>query len=1073
MGALEDIKNQFSFQDLGISTALGVLSGIGTSKALGAPFSGTFVSGALLGTASYITDLVPEEHMSPMRSTLFTALTLGLAVFALTKAKARFSTNVLVKVLPAEIKPLVCVAAFNVLGKAMIIYFPVIFPGFRTAPTLPKGLKDLFALPSKEVRACYTYFEGNSDAFTQLPVKAQVALNHAFKSESLSPLTVAPFTATTFDDWEKEDLRMIREREISMGTVEPVFEHRCYTLDLEPPKVVSEAFAIPRTPVEILNLKESQRKWFKTLFESHPAKWDELSPTKQLAFVSFDEFAANVVRHPKTIGEVGELSTDGVAFFHRDFDSKNYDGDVSLALIRRFSAASLKLPENIQAQLVKLPLPATAADVGFLADSEVVLYELLFNQKPDRWNSLDTTIRWAFRAKKGNWPVMGLPSSVIEIQSLSPELTTYFHRNFNIQQTPTPSIREAWYLKFYECDLPPTSEMAQDCARIFEQARNTAPFKNFTNVGDVRALTPAKLKWFEQTYRYYRDAWIALPLNYQTQFRKKVSPTLTFPIFTYPITEVAVTNLDAEAAEEFKKVFQIDIMQSKGRSKFSFGESPLDYQDPRLFSLTDLKRRKILEELGKKLPAPLGPEFDPYIKPPIDPVEIQGLDKNKLEHWARYFKADVTNWNNLPLTVQITYYQQAKVGHVAVKSFPPIFIKNNELKDLVTKANADVAHLDNPYFNAIRLLRDEKQFELEMWVRWPLETQQLLKTAFGHLALDHNDDRVGGAIPNHPTPHGNVAGIIENLAKVYHENFYPSAFAGVDLDNYLQAFIAKFQENLPTHGVLGLGAILLEKIDLKHMTDADRNWAQRILADPGGVVWNGLSCHKQLIYRRECDGFNGAGIPEGTHLYKAPTSDEIPRFNQVELTQLRNFYNTTGPWMTLSPALQTALNERFIEQKLGALPTPWTIDYSYADTKLVARSPNADALGTYLKDHPMLWNALDSRTQTKLNTKFTANIPQDLPFSKGKYYWARFRKGSSFYFQRYVEPQMTRRNLIIGGLATAYIVTDLAGIPNLVPDVILNTAWSIASGVTTTTFGLGWGLVSGIGSLFIGGSESE
>ena len=62
---------------------------------------------------------------------------------------------------------------------------------------------------------------------------------------------------------------------------------------------------------------------------------------------------------------------------------------------------------------------------------------------------------------------------------------------------------------------------------------------------------------------------------------------------------------------------------------------------------------------------------------------------------------------------------------------------------------------------------------------------------------------------------------------------------------------------------------------------------------------------------------------------------------------------------------------------------------------------------------------------------------------------------------------MTRRNLIIGGLATAYIVTDLAGIPNLVPDVILNTALSITSEVVTTTFGLGWGLVSGIGSLIL------
>ncbi|WP_420421258.1 hypothetical protein [Simkania sp.] len=1074
MGAIEDFKNQFSLQDLGISTALGAVSGVIISKALGIPFSQTFVSGAFLGTASYITDLVPEEHMSPMRSTLFTVLTLGLAVFALTKAKTRFPSNILVRLLPPDVKPLVCVAALNTVGKTMIIYFPVVFPGFRTAPTLPKGLKDLFDLPTRDVRACHNYFDGNTDAFTDLPVKTQVALNHAFESASLTPFTATPFTASTFDDWEKEDLRMMREREISMGSVTTAFEQRCYAEELEPPKVVSVTFAIPATAGEISGLKKPQLKWFKALFDSHPAKWDELSPAKQFAFCKFDEFIGLVVRRPETVVEVTELDKQGVRLFHPDYKSSDYTPEVGLALVKRFSQYGLKLPENIQAQLAKLPDVASAAAVGTLPESEVALYELLFSQNPARWDSLDTTIRWAFRAKPGTWPLMGHPSKIGEIQGLTPDLIRYFHSSFNIEQTPKPSIREAWYLRFYECDLAPTPEMAQDCAKIFSASNNQTPFKNFGNVGEIQALSAQKLKWFEQTYRHFRAAWIALPLNYQTQFRKKASSELSFPTFTYPISVDRVESLDADGAEAFKEAFQMQIMWSKkGRGMLSWGADPLDDQNPSLFSLSDHQRIQILEALGKKLPSPLPTEFDLYIKPPTDPVEIRGLDKDKLQHWARYFSNNVEKWNALPLTLQIAYYQQAEDVHVAVTDFPAFFIRNPELKELVEKGN--FAHAptdatpptlpaDNVHYHGIQQLWKRGMFELVMWVRWPRETQVLLQTAFANLTFAHNNALVGGAIPPHPNAHGNVAGIAENLAKVYHENFYASAFDGADLDNFLQAFIAKFQENLPTHKVLGLGSVLLQKIDLEHMTDADRNWAQRILAHAGFVAWNELSCWQQVVYRLECHGFNGAGIPKDTHPYKAPALGEIDLFNREELAELRDFYNTGGPWMTLSPALQTALNERFVKEELGALPTPWTVDYSYADTKLVAKSPNADALRDYLADHRVHWDALDSRTQTKLNTKFTNNIPQDARFDLKKYYWARFRKNSSYSYQRYLEPHITRRNLMIGGLGTAYVVTELAGIPNGVPDFVFNTAWDITSGIVTGTFGLGWKVVSGLGS---------
>lgn len=1091
MGVFGDIKDQFSVQDLGINSALGVVAGLATSRLLGVPAKGTFVSGGILGTAAYITDLVPEEHMTPMRSTLFTVFTLGLVVFGLTKAQVKYPENFLIKLLPREIKPLICVAALNVFGKTMMIYFPVIFPGFKTAPALPKALKDLFALPSKEVRVCHSYYDGNSDAFTALPVKTQVALNHTFEREKLTSLSTTPLAPTTFDSWETEELRLMREQEVSMGTadIERAFETKCFASELDPPKTISESFALPATVGAITALNTTHQKWYLTFFKAHPSKFDELSPAKQLAFLIFPEFAGFTIRAPKTTAEVDELDKAGVNLFHPDFDSNNHSPEVGLALIRRFAAEGLDLPKDIKEQLAKLPRITTVDEVNRLSPSDLLLYQTQFSQDPTSWNTLDVTVRWAFQAKKGTWPPMNRPSTDREIQTLSNDLVAHFHRTFDREQVSDENTRLSWYEKFYECQLPPLEGMAQDCSRILRGQKKTSPFRTFSNTGQVGLLTPAQLTWFSEVYYHYREAWIALPLNYQAQFRKKVSDAVIFPTFSYPISKEAVETLDAEATPALQKDFQMEIMQSTGRGFIKWGSSPLNDQDPALFKLSDGARRNVLVALGKKFTPPLPKGFDPYVEPPKEADKVRVLDAQKLDYWAKYFTSNPDKWNTLPLIIQIAYLQHAESRAVHRDLFPDLCISNAELKELAEKGNqaqaTGTANEANTHYQAILYLASKAcMFNLTAWVRWPREIQLLLKTAFGHLFYGHTDARLGGGpIPETPDNAPLGMGIDAKFIKAFHDNFHPTAFKGANCDALFTAFRDRFLQDLGGDvGILGLPKTLLKNIDLSNFTDEDRSWAQMILThDAGQNAWKALTCQEQLIYRRECQALRG-GIPiayNGDHEpskghYTRPTLEEIPHFTTQDLEDLHNYYaDESNPWMEVPYHIQEALNERFAEIRRQPFFTPWDVTGGYARS-LTKDSYRAKSLMAFYQKKETLWNALDQGTRDHLRAATTAlyldpTVSQaDHDSAKRTYYLHRIphqlkRKVHSF--KNRVGPYMTKRNMAIAGaLGTTYVVTELAGIPNGVPDVI----FSSMVGVSSWTLGTGWSLLTG--TLSIAGS---
>lgn len=1092
MGVFGDIKDQFSLQDLGINSALGVVAGLATSRLLGVPAKGTFVSGGILGTAAYITDLVPEEHMTPMKSTLFSVFTLGLVVFGLTKAQLKYPGNFLVKLLPTEIKPLICVAALNAFGKTMMIYFPVIFPGFKTAPTLPKALKELFTLPSKDIRLCHSYYDGNPETFTALPVKTQVALNHTFEREKLSPLSTSPLTATTFDDWKAEELRLMREQEVSMGAVEieRAFETKCYALELDPPKTIPETFALPTSVGTITALTTTQQKWYLAFFSDHPSKWEELSPAKQLAFLTFPEFAGLTVRDPKTPPEVDELDKDGVTFFHHDFDSKNHSHEVGLAFIRRFATERLALPENIQQQLAKLPRITTVGEVNSLSSSDLLLYQTLFSQNPKTsWDTLDVTVRWAFQAKKGTWPPMSRPSTKREIQNLSNDLVTHFHKTFVREQVPDENTRLDWYEKFYECKLPPLTGMAQDCSRILRGKKETSPFRTFFNAGEVGRLDQAQLKWFSEVYYHYREAWIALPLNYQAQFRKNASETLTFPTFTYPISKEAVDTLDAEATTALQKDFKIEIMLSTGRGVIKWGASPLDDQNPELFKLSDRKRHNVLVALGKKFTPPLPEGFDPYVEPPKEVDKVRELDAKKLEYWAQYFNSNEDKWNSLPLIIQISYLQHAETKSVHRNSFPDLCIRNAELKELAEKGNQDqiagTGNDANTHYQAILYLANKAHmFDLTTWVRWPREIQLLLKIAFGHLGYAHNDARLGGGpIPETPDNAPLGVGIDAKFIKAFHDNFHPSAFKRPNRDALFTAFRDKFLQDLGGDvGILGLPKTLLKNINLSNLTDEDRSWAQMVLThNDGQDAWKALTCKEQLIYRRECQAIRG-GIPvefDADHIptkghFTPPTLEEIPHFSFTDLQDLHAYYDhMNSPWMDLPYHIQEALNEQFSEIGRQPLTTPWDVTQSYAQG-LIKDSYRAKSLLDFYTKNDTLWHALDQTVRAALVNSTTAHY-LNVDFDQGRhdsakrsYYLKRIPhqlQRNMHSFKNRVGPYMTKRNVAIAGaVGTAYIVTELAGIPNGIPDVI----FSSMVGATSWTLGTGWSLLTG--TLSVAGS---
>ena len=494
--------------------------------------------------------------------------------------------------------------------------------------------------------------------------------------------------------------------------------------------------------------------------------------------------------------------------------------------------------------------------------------------------------------------------------------------------------------------------------------------------------------------------------------------------------------------------------------------------------------------MGKKFSPPLPDGFESYIEPPQTQNKIDALDSTKLQYWGKYFCHDTEKWQKTPLVIQVAYCQQAQKQHVPANAFPPLEIKNNELVDLVTKGNG--THVggpllaENPHYKTLLyLVQTAHAFSLENWVMWPRVTQDLLKTAFLNFTYPHEDARVGGAIP--PTP-ANVplAGMDKNLVKAFHNNFHPTAFTGLNRDALLNAFLQKFLENLPEIGVLGLPVTLLKNIDLTNFTDEDRAWAQMLLShEHGQTAWKELSCLQQLVYRRECADFKG-GIPityKADHQpnnghYTRPTLDEINDFSIEDLRALHDYYDDrNNPWMDLDYAVQSALNQRFSEISRAPLITPWNVDETYARS-LTQDSYKAKSLLAFYANHSTLWHALDEATRTELVAKSTAHY-LNVDFNEGKHASSTKLK---FYMQRIqplanhltnrVKPYMTKRNLIVGGITAGYVVTELAGIPNLIPDPIfeygvkgtLGLAWSVVSGTTA----IGWSILS---YPFSGGAE--
>jgi len=1109
MRLVQEVKDKFSTQDLGINAAVGAVSGALASRFFTAlSTQGGVIAGAGIGSAAYLGQLLAGDEASPMRIVTAMVLSISLVTFALFKGGAALAIRSSFQIIPSEPKALFALASLNAFGQSMIIYFPILFPGMRTAPTLPTSLKDLFEMPSKQVRECHEYYEANTEAYTALPSKAQFGLDQTFRKEGFSSLSTS--FPTTFDEWEEADLSYVYDQDWSFEQqgAAKAFQSRCYSVGLEPPKEVAKNFDLPRDIPTIAGLNEKQRRWFKQLFTMHPDTWAALSPAKQLAFRDFPEFTGTVSR-PKSVEEVTELSSAGVKLFHPSFEAKHYNESVGLALIQRFASEGLPLPENIQAQLKQLKPLGLPSEVKGLSRAELQLYALLYQQDSALWDSLPPQIQWAFSARtEAKFPPLQPPTAIGEILGLDANRINYFYRAFTPELIADAALRYQLIVRFYESDLHPTQQMVTACIQHCRKSRTTSPLQNFTMTAEVTSLTDNQIAWFAAIYRDYREAWAELPLNYQVRFKNKAPEQFNFLTYTYPTSLDAVAALDVDATEALRLSFDISIMHSTGRYYFanSFTVSPLDDQKPELFSLKKSERRAILQELGKKFVTDPPKGFEKYITPPNTVDAIQALSSNQLQYWGNFFMQDEKAWGKLNLLFQVAYIRQALAQRVDVRVFPEFSVKDNELQTVATQGTTNhnlpnnVSPADNNEYLAIRyLFENTNHLALANWTQWTTATQAALKVAFGHLNLEHHIPVLAVAIPNHPADVETVNGMVPQMVKVYHENFHPSVFEGVNRDAIFDRFIAhKFLVDLgPLAGTLGLHRKLLANIDLSNMSEADKAWAEKVLvpADKTKVVWDSLSCQEQLVYRTECAAVN-AGIPP-THTYKAPTLEEIQDCSSEEIHALHTFYHDglaldekigggKKEWFELSYDVQSALNTRFNKEKRAPLVTAWTMTQT-----LAARLTSEE--GTELRKvydhHEGLWHSYSDATQAALNTHFgdrqfvsgaTTDSDRRLGYLKevvGTHYighnfkekvWSRVPNVSGR-----VRPHLTKRNVTILAAAGLLSASELTGLTNVVPDVILETGLSLTGAtlrfatvdVLGGALGLGWSGMKWGGSL--------
>lgn len=987
MGLVQDVKEKFSFQNAAITVTFGALTGAATSRFVEviSPAGGALI-GAACGSTGYFGQLLSGEKATPMRSIIATVLVISITSFALMKGGEIFASHLGYAIIPTTLKGFIPIATTNVFGCALMIYFPILFPSFRTAPSLPTTLKDLYEMPASKVHACHYYYEGNQEAFDNLRPFVKYGLSQSFRKCNLPALTKGPYT---FDGWDKDALTFVEYHKLPIGTSEEVFSFQqcCYAAGMDPPQTVTPNFSLPRTIAEISQLTPKKMLWFTRLFAQHPTKWESLSPAFQLAFLRISEHFEGLVKTPTSIEEVQELSDEDLLSFHDSFDTGFYeDEQVLLALIQRFGKQSLPLPKGYESKLQQLPPPLAESQVTDFTSLELTLYETLYHQNAQLWKTLDKKVQWAFSIKEGyDWPDPVIPD-LCDIVTLKEEYIRFYYQNNRFDLFTNPETQYVLIRRFFEYNLPPNLAMIDVCMN-YAHKEDIFPLKDHLSVTDIENLKPNQLLWFASIFRHYRGVWINQSLKAQVAFKKR-KPYFDFLGYTYPTTETAA-NIDEQTAIALQKEFDIDIMRSKGPNPLRklgtifplipppISTHPLDDQSPELFALSPTKRETILRKLGAKFsPSNMPKGMEPYTIPPKTPDAISSLDTSTADYWAHHYSQFPDEWEKLSIHLQIAFRKRPGPKKY---QYPPLTIKKKEdtLRSIAIEGNhkqsTGIDNLNNPEYQILIFIhRDTDIFELDKWITLNRQTQEILIAAFENIPeINPLLPGSGHSIPPHPNGTDLNFNLDPSILRAYHQNFHPAVFhaSGDTLSPILDRFRTLFTPmNL-------IGPIQKHLESLSDLTPEDILWARKIFTNQNGVVpptadpqglaaWDSLSLGTQIIYQKACKNVDG-GIPT-TYIVKSPTLNEAKSTLNNEQVKLFHAYysqNQNIPtWIRLEPPIQATLGLRFKKLEKKELDNPWYLTQEKAN-QITQDSEEALAYRDYYTTNRKAWQCLDLQTQ--------------------------------------------------------------------------------------------------------------
>lgn len=1019
MGSISNSKDNVFLQDLGLSSGIGLFSGLLASRVFEPiPTKGGALAGTLFGVSTSIVRQAAGKEASNTRTLILTIASIAVTIFSLYALASPLHTHFKLAI-PLNLTSLLSLAAANILGQAITFYLPTLFSSSSatatsppsvpmpphastpretpptpltpksTEPTIPETTptpltpnpqtpkpteltapEKIRGLSKKELQEHYDYYQGHLEAFDTLSDQMQWEFAYQFQHIPLDPIKQGlSFSAENIQAWSREALDYFKAKEwSSYPLIQKSIEQRAFHLDLTPPPSISRDFSFP---TDVNTLSDNQRRWCQMYLGQSRKKWEELPLDLQYDLIQFPEFSARTLS-PKSIRDVRQvmdLPENLINVFYADFSLSNYSKEIGLAFIKRFAELELSLSPTLKQHLIHLSKIKQATAVALLRPHEVKLYATLFQLNRNSWNALPSDVQWAFIGNETHkWPPLRVPKTRSEVDALPDEALKYFYLHFHSVKL-TPEITHQLLGRFYQKNYPLTSSI-RNC---FTSLLKTQYFSlNMADISPahVQSLGHHQINYLQLIYQNSLPAWTKLSIG--SQLALKIKYPNTFPDVSYPVSVEEVGALTPPQTRILHDSFDLEVFSATGpRWKISklLSASPIDNQRPKFFTLKKEERLDILKTLAAKFfecQLPLSKELAKLldsVNPPQTIEEIENFHNDSLITYKGYYQTHLNEWNALPLDFQWTFKRKDP------ESFPPLSIPTNE----ENFANSQIV-LDKEMI--LYLFKHSAHFNATNWVQLPLTFQIGAKSVLRDANIVHD-------LPCHPMSAEDVDRLTPIMIQAYFENFNPNLF-DAENQNGQSTFnaLAKCLTRQQPTDLKKLFGLSNWKEKASSLNELELSWrfalfnAQRKLI--GSVYWKELSCQTQMILQSRWQDLR-------LHLelpYSSPTKQELKDLGEECLARLHKQYiqdPSQETWISLSPNIQKTLNDEFTKLKLQTLTM-----HNQIKAMAITNELSKDEIKSYytaFSNNRSLWNFFDIKEQRAFNAAFSVKRYTTFPLS--------------------------------------------------------------------------------------------